>query len=83
MSTDPMAPHLEARRALAASSTDDLLTAYATLTHRIHSHSMADSSAPSDRGLREAAIVGLRAQRDLIRTEILHRTGDLARTGEI
>lgn len=56
---------VEAAAALERTSTDSLLTAYAALTHRIHE--TPHGPAQQD----------LRAQRDLIRAEVLRRTGDL------
>lgn len=79
-STDPavrLLADVEATRALQDTTTDGLLTAYAALTHQIHSHSMSEGGTPTDRGLREAAIASRRSERDLIRAEILRRTGDL------
>jgi hypothetical protein len=55
----------EAQAALRATSTDDLLTRFAALTHAIH----------DVRGIADAED-DLRAVRDLIRAEILRRTGD-------
>jgi hypothetical protein len=53
----------EAQAALRATSTDALLDSIIRLTHRIH-------EAPAHH------VTDLRAQRDLIRAEILRRTGD-------
>lgn len=69
MGARELAEGLEAASALRATSTDGLLMTFATLTHRIHAHETAHPEYPfAD---------GLRAQRDLIRAEILRRTGDL------
>jgi hypothetical protein len=55
----------EAAGQLRETGTDALLTTYASLTHRIH------GARPT------LAAADLLAQRDLIRAEILRRTGDL------
>lgn len=56
---------LDAAAALERTSTDGLLRAFASLTHAIHD--TAHGPAQQD----------LRAQRDLVRAEVLRRTGDL------
>ena len=67
-----------ARKALAATSTDGLLRAFAALTHRMHAEtelcSETDGERHDEHVLRRA---DLREQRDPIRDEILRRTGDL------
>lgn len=68
MGARELAAGLEAASALRTTSTDGLLTSFAALTHRIH-------AAEQER--RPIAERDFRAQRDLIRAEILHRTGDL------
>lgn len=55
-------------------TTDGLLTAFAALTHRIHA---AEHPTPRLTIIQSETVTNLRAQRDLIRTEILSRTGDL------
>jgi hypothetical protein len=55
----------EAQAALRATSTDALLDTFAALTHRMH---QAQTGRENEHTLR--------AQRDLIRAEILRRTGD-------
>ena len=68
----------EERRLLAATSTVLLLTAFAALTHRMHAETdlcaETDGEGHDEHVLRRA---DLREQRDLIRDEILRRTGDL------
>lgn len=56
---------VEALAALEATSTEGLLRAFASLTHAIHD--TPHGPAQQD----------LRAQRDLVRAEVLRRTGDL------
>lgn len=68
-----LAEGLEAAQVLREMSTDGLLTSYAALTHRIH----AAKDAPVTCGRAGDWEDDLRAQRDLIRAEILRRTGDL------
>lgn len=68
MSAEDLLGEVDATQALAATSTSDLLTAYATLTHRMH------AARVRRQGGRE---IEFRQQRDLIRAEILRRTGDL------
>lgn len=70
MGARELAAGLEAASALRATSTDGLLTSFAALTHRMHEY---DLNLRSDR----EAHANFRAQRDLIRAEILRRTGDL------
>lgn len=55
---------------LAATTTDGLLTAFASLTHRLHA---LERSGPHH--LADEPATDIRAQRDLIRTEILRRAG--------
>lgn len=62
---DGLAADVAAAAALEQTSTDGLLRAYACLTHRIHE---------TPRG---PALDSARAQRDLVRAEVLRRTGDL------
>lgn len=71
MGARELAAGLEAASALRATSTDGLLTSFAQLTHRI------GAAETGSKGLRCRTTVDLRAQRDLIRAEILRRTGDL------
>lgn len=65
-----------ARIALAKTPTRDLMRAAYALTHQIHSTQMGEGGSPKDRGIRAATVASLRAQRDLIDAEIIHRTGD-------
>ena len=65
---------VEATRALGETSTDGLLTAYAALTHRLHEARVAPVTAARFRRDYEDDLM---AQRNLIRAEILRRTGDL------
>lgn len=60
----PTAPSVE--EVISATSTDGLLTAFASLTHRIHTCSHDKGSLAAD----------LYEQRDLIKAEILRRTGE-------
>jgi hypothetical protein len=68
MSAEDLLAQVDATQVLAATSTSDLLTAYATLTHRMHA---ARVMRQADREIK------FRQQRDMIRAEILRRTGDL------
>lgn len=73
--------HEQAQQALRATSADDLLTKFAQLTHRIHEAVAQCGSGNAHQPHRycKGLAVGapdLRAQRDLIRAEILRRAGD-------
>lgn len=61
-----MEPSPEARAALSAADVETLLTKFAALTHRIHGMTPVDGR-----------IQDVRDQRDLIKQEIMRRTGDL------
>lgn len=81
---DALLEEIEAAQTLAATSTDGLLTAFAAVTHRIDVAKRDRYNVAPSRGGRledwEAAkerVKDLRAERDLIRAEILTRTGDL------
>lgn len=75
---------IEATIALQETTTDGLLTAFAAVTHRIDvAKRDRYNSAPSRGGRLEdwnaakERVADLRAERDLIRAEVLRRTGDL------
>lgn len=59
---------------LGDAKTEVLLRAFATLTHKIHATRDAPLTCAREKGWYEE---DLRNQRDLIRDEILRRTGDL------
>jgi hypothetical protein len=63
----------EAQAALRATSTDGLVSAIIQLTHRIH---VGEGRGTRSRPMTEVEVASLRAERDLIRAEILRRTGD-------
>lgn len=67
----------DAAGALRETSTDALLTSFATLTHRIHNEQDHGAVSVEHAAAKRAHLADLRAQRDLIRAEVLRRTGDL------
>lgn len=73
-----MLAETDAAGALRETSTDALLTTFAALTHRIHAADKRALHGP-ERLARAAdhTASDLRAQRDLVRAEVLRRTGDL------
>lgn len=62
----------QAQAALRASDTNTLLQTFAGFTHRIHAEQVKGKGDRND-----VKITDLRAQRDLIKTEIMRRTGDI------
>ena len=62
---------MDATAALAATSVDGLLAAYATLTHRLHSLRPYNGTVPGAR-----VIADTRAQRDAIADELKRRAGE-------
>jgi uncharacterized protein YdcH (DUF465 family) len=58
---------------LAAADGEALLTAIEILTHRIH---VGEGRGKSRRPMTEAEVDVLRAQRKLVRDEVLHRMGE-------
>lgn len=61
--------------ALRETSTEGLLTAIESFTHRIHSAETAAADYPNTAARHEATARDLRAQRRLVRAEILRRAG--------
>lgn len=66
----------QAEATLRETSADHLLDALIRLTHCIHSVGMREGGTSRAREVREVVIRDYRAQRDLIRAEVLRRTGD-------
>ena len=74
-----LAADVDAAAALEQTSTDGLLRAFASLTHQIDAahREREDARGAAGYARRHNAIADLRAQRDLVRAEILRRAGDL------
>lgn len=58
---------------LAEASTETLLNAIERLTHQIHSYGMREGGTPKDRQHAGTRITDLRAQRQLVRCELIRR----------
>lgn len=66
-----------AQAALKAADTDMLLQRFAGLTHRIHKVEAEPVKNGFEKSQQRERAADLRAQRDLIKIEILTRTGDI------
>jgi hypothetical protein len=77
MSLEELLAEVDETQPLAKASTETLLNAAFALTHRIHAARMSPVGLPKKYLEVQGLIARLRKQRDLIRAEILRRTGDL------